>query len=68
MEVSSLLPQWVDVTRLLIAVGLTVLVFALGARAFSVRRLIDVVGRACRASGGPTWIISYGPQDHPGRA
>ena len=32
-----LLPQWVDVTRLLIAVNLTVLAFALGAHAFSVR-------------------------------
>jgi hypothetical protein len=35
--VANLLPQWVDITRLLIAVGLTVLAFALGAYAFSVR-------------------------------
>ena len=37
MEVPSLLPQWVDVTQLLIAVGLTALAFALLAAAFTLR-------------------------------
>jgi len=37
IEVPNLLPQWVDVTRLLFAVGLTVLAFTLCATAFTLR-------------------------------
>jgi len=37
VKVPNLLPQWVDVTRPLVAIGLTVLAFALGAYACSVK-------------------------------
>jgi len=35
--VPNLLPQWVDISRLLVAVGLTVLAFAFLATAFTLR-------------------------------